>query len=148
MGTTFEEKRNFLLKEALEFCEINDISTKFTRNFFKLVEGVIIEQVEFEESFFGNFMLKVDREIKLDISWPLATIPTLNGFKMFFNPILFLNNSKREMGALFKHEIYHIMFNHYEREKECKYCYGYINKSIYKTSSYGMQENRFSKDGI
>ncbi|MBP1889199.1 putative metal-dependent peptidase [Clostridium moniliforme] len=123
MGTTFEEKRNFLLKEALEFCEINDISTKFTRNFFKLVEGVIIEQVEFEESFFGNFMLKVDREIKLDISWPLATIPTLNGFKMFFNPILFLNNSKREMGALFKHEIYHIMFNHYEREKELKDSY-------------------------
>lgn len=123
MGTTFEEKRNFLLKEALEFCEINDISTKFTRNFFKLVEGVIIEQVEFEESFFGNFMLKVDREIKLDISWPLATIPTLNGFKMFFNPILFLNNSKREMGALFKHEIYHIMFNHYVREKELKDSY-------------------------
>lgn len=123
MGTTFEEKRNFLLKEALEFCEINDISTKFTRNFFKLVEGVIIEQVEFEESFFGNFMLKVDREIKLDTSWPLATIPTLNGFKMFFNPILFLNNSKREMGALFKHEIYHIMFNHYEREKELKDSY-------------------------
>lgn len=123
MGTNFEEERNFLLKEALEFCEINDISAKFKRNFFRLVEGVIIEQVEFEESFFGNFMLKVDREIKLDISWPLATIPTLNGFKMFFNPILFLNNSKREMGALFKHEIYHLMFNHYEREKELKDSY-------------------------
>lgn len=123
MATSFEDKRNLLLKEALEFQNINDVSSKFKREFFSLIEKIIINEIEEEDSFFGNFMLKIDRDIKLDISWPLATTPTLNGFKMFFNPILFLNNTRREMGALFKHEIYHIMFNHYEREKELKNTY-------------------------
>ncbi|MBM7833109.1 VWA-like domain-containing protein [Clostridium sardiniense] len=123
MAVAFEDKRSLLLKEALNFQDINDVSAKFKREFLNLVEGIIIDQIEIEEGFFGNFMLKVDREIKLDISWPLATIPTIDGFKMYFNPILFLNSSKREMGALFKHEIYHIMFNHYEREKELKNSY-------------------------
>lgn len=123
MARTFDDKRELLLKEALNFNNINDVSNKFKREFFDLVQAIIINQIEVEESFFGNFMLKVDRDIKLDISWPLATIPTIDGFKMYFNPILFLNNSMREMGALFKHEIYHIMFNHYEREKELKNSY-------------------------
>ena len=123
MAKTFDDKRELLLKEVLSFNNINDVSSKFKREFFDLVQAIIINQIEVEESFFGNFMLKVDRDIKLDISWPLATIPTINGFKMYFNPILFLNNSKREMASLFKHEIYHIMFNHYEREKELKNSY-------------------------
>ncbi|MEG1482406.1 vWA domain-containing protein [Clostridium sp.] len=123
MATTFDEKRDSLLKEALTFKSESDVSSKFYRQFLDLVENVIIDQMDFEDSFFGNFMLKIDREIKLDITHPLGTIPTMNGFKMFFNPLLFLNNSKREMGALFKHEIYHIMFNHYEREKALKNAY-------------------------
>lgn len=123
MGVSFDEKRQLLLKEALKFNSEEDISSKFSREFFNLVESVIINQIETEDSFFGNFMLKIDREIKLDITYPLGTIIRVNGFKMFFNPILFLNSSKREMGALFKHEIYHIMFNHYEREKELKNSY-------------------------
>ena len=118
MGVSFDEKRQLLLKEALKFNGEEDVSSKFSREFFNLVEEVIINQIETEDSFFGNFMLKIDREIKLDITYPLGTIISVNGFKMFFNPILFLNSSKREMGALFKHEIYHIMFNHYEREKD------------------------------
>ena len=113
MAKTFDDKRELLLKEALNFNNINDVSSKFKREFFDLVQMIIINQIEVEESFFGNFMLKVDRDIKLDISWPLATVPTIDGFKMYFNPILFLNNSMREMVALFKHEIYHIMFNNY-----------------------------------
>ena len=123
MAKTFDDKRELLLKEALNFNNINDVSSKFKREFFDLVQMIIINQIEVEESFFGNFMVKVDRDIKLDISWPLATVPTIDGFKMYFNPILFLNNSMREMVALFKHEIYHIMFNHYEREKELKNSY-------------------------
>lgn len=37
---------------------------------------------------------------------------------MYFNPFLFLQCSKKEMAALIKHEIYHIMYSHYERKRD------------------------------
>lgn len=120
---SFEDEKNLLLKEALEFNSINDVSDMFKRRFFDLVTKVIIDSVSSDDSFFGNFMLKIERKIRLDISYPLSTIPEISGFKMSFNPILFLNATKREMEALFKHEIYHIMFSHYIREKELRNSY-------------------------
>ena len=111
----FEDKIQKLLKKALDIEFTSDITTDFYREFFELVSDVIINMEEGEDSFFGSFMLKVEREIRLDITWPLATIPKINGFVMYFNPILFLQNTKKEMIALFKHEIYHMMYSHYER---------------------------------
>lgn len=119
----FEDEKNLLLKEILDLKTMDSLTQDFKRKFFELVEKVIIGNIEGDDSFFGNFMLKVDRDIRLDITWPLSTIPVLNGFKMSFNPILFLNCTRREMGALIKHEIYHIMFNHYLREKELRNSY-------------------------
>ncbi|GAB6168103.1 VWA-like domain-containing protein [Clostridium carnis] len=116
----FDDKRNLLLKEALDFESKSNISSDFKRNFFSLVEGVIIDMLQKEDSFFGQFLVRIKRDIRLDITWPLVTIPKLEGFKMYFNPILFLMCDKKEMSALFKHEIYHIMYNHYEREKELR----------------------------
>ncbi|MBX7309854.1 hypothetical protein K4H43_01745 [Clostridium chauvoei] len=127
---SFDEKRDELLKEALEFEGKNDIKSDFSRRFFSLVESVIIDMLEKDDSFFGQFMTKIKREIRLDITYPLATIPQMEGFKMYFNPILFLMYDKKEMNALFKHEIYHIMYNHYELEKNLK------NK--YKTMSVNL----------
>ena len=39
---------------------------------------------------------------------------------MYFNPIFFLNCTQKEMAALLKHEIYHIINLHFEREKQLK----------------------------
>lgn len=116
----FEDKRDLLLKEALNVTLENELKDDFKRRFFDLVNDVIIEMIEGEDNFFGSFMLKIERGIRLDITWPLATIPKLDGFIMYFNPILFLQNDKKEMAALFKHEIYHMMYFHYEREKSLK----------------------------
>lgn len=116
----FIEKRDRLLKEALEFKTKNDINSDFKKEFFSLVENVVIDMLEKEDTFFGQFMIKIKREIRVDITWPLSTVPKLDGFIMYFNPILFLMCDKKEMGALFKHEIYHIMYSHYERERELK----------------------------
>lgn len=73
-------------------------------------------------------MLSIKREIRFDIKVPIATIPKRDGFNMYFNPFFFLNCTKREMAALLKHEIYHIMNLHFEREKQLK--------------------NRFSKEAV
>lgn len=65
-------------------------------------------------------MLRVKRQIRIDLKSPIATIPKRNGFNMYFNPILFLQCEKKEMSALFKHEIYHIMYSHFSRERKMK----------------------------
>lgn len=116
----FEERRDNLLKQALDIKENGKVYNSFEREFFSLVENVIIDMLEGEDSFFGQFLVRIERSIKLDITWPLATVPKMQGFKMYFNPILFLTCDKREMQALFKHEIYHIMYGHHERERMLK----------------------------
>jgi len=119
----FNDKREYLLKSALDIEFQEEITGEFKREFFQLVNDVIISMQDLEDSFFGSFMLKIERDIRFDITWPLVTIPKIDGFLMYFNPILFLQNTKKEMVALFKHEIYHIMYSHYERVNILKNSY-------------------------
>nr|WP_207744803.1 VWA-like domain-containing protein [Clostridium butyricum] len=100
----------------------------YKRRFFDIVEKVILFLLQGQDAFFGQFMLSIKREIRFDIKVPIATIPKRDGFNMYFNPFFFLNCTKREMAALLKHEIYHIMNLHFEREKQLK--------------------NRFSKEAV
>lgn len=124
----FEEKRQQLLKEAYALEERVKFNDSFKRSFFGLVEHVILYLLQTQDVFFGQFMLRVRRNINVNLTVPIATIPDMENFNMYFNPVLFLNCTKREMAALFKHEIYHIMNSHFQREKKLK--------------------NRFSKEAI
>lgn len=124
----FEEKRQQILKEAYALEERVKFNDSFKRNFFELVEYVILYLLQAQDVFFGQFMLRVQRNININLTVPIATIPDRENFNMYFNPVLFLNCSKKEMAALFKHEIYHIMNSHFERERKLK--------------------NRFSKEAI
>lgn len=116
----FHGKRSKLLKEVLDFQNSSEVSEQFKREFWELVEYIVISMLDKDDNFFGLFMIQVKREIDLHVTWPLATTITLGGFTMYFNPALFLQCDLREMQALFKHEIYHIMLGHYEREKSLK----------------------------
>ena len=116
----FNEEREQLLKEIYFSSEKNKYDDFYKRRFFNLVEKVVLFLLQGHDAFFGQFMLRVKRDIRLDITVPIATIPKGDGFNMYFNPIFFLNCTIREMAALIKHEIYHIMNLHFEREKELK----------------------------
>lgn len=111
----FEEERRRLYNKFLEEKELNIIDEKTKRNFWSLLEDVIISLYDRENSFFGHFLIQVKREIRLDISWPIATKPSSNGFIMYFNPIMVLECDKKEIQGLLIHEVYHIMMRHYER---------------------------------
>jgi predicted metal-dependent peptidase len=124
----FEEKRQQLLKEAYSLNDNVKLSDSYKRSFFGLVEDVILYLLQTQDVFFGQFMLRVRRDLNINLTIPIATIPKRDSFNMYFNPFLFLDCSKKEMAALFKHEIYHIMNSHFEREKNLK--------------------NRFSKEAI
>jgi predicted metal-dependent peptidase len=116
----FEEKRQQLLKDAYSLEKNMNFNDSYKKSFFELVEDVILYLLQAQDVFFGQFMLRVRREINLNLTVPIATIPNRDNFNMYFNPFLFLNCSKREMAALFKHEIYHIMNSHFERERKLK----------------------------
>jgi len=124
----FEDRRQQLLKEAYLLEEKVKLNHDYRRNFFELIENVILYLLQTQDVFFGQFMLRVRRDISINLTVPIATIPRRDSFNMYFNPFLFLECSKKEMAALFKHEIYHIMNSHFEREKKLK--------------------NRFSKEAI
>lgn len=117
---TFLEERDALFSKALKIEKNEDITDDFKREFFDLIGKVIIDMLSSEDNFFGGFMIKIEREIRVDITWPLATVPKINGFTMYFNPLLFLQCEQKEMAALFKHEVYHMMYMHYERVNDLK----------------------------
>lgn len=138
----FNDKREYLLKKALELASQEGITGDFKREFFKLVSDVIIGMEDGEDSFFGRFMIKIERDIRVNITWPISTIPKSNGFLMYFNPLLFLQNTKKEMVALFKHEIYHMMYSHYERVDQLKNSYN--NEAI--SLAIDVSINQFIKN--
>ena len=152
----FEERRDSLLKQALDIKENGKSYSGFEREFFSLVENVIIDMLEGEDGFFGQFLVRIERSIRFNITWPLATIPKIRGFKMYFNPLLFLSCDKREMQALFKHEIYHIMYGHHERERVLKQKYTNlavnlaidisINQFIKNLPTYSYKIDRVNKE--
>ena len=116
----FEERRQQLLKEAYLLEDNVKFNNEYKRCFFELVEEVILYLLQTQDVFFGQFMLRIRRDINASITVPIATIPKRDGFNMYFNPFFFLNCNKKEMAALFKHEIYHIMNSHFERERKLK----------------------------
>ncbi|MGN0144006.1 MAG: hypothetical protein ACI398_03420, partial [Clostridium sp.] len=116
----FNQEREELLREIYSMDEKITLDDFYKRKFFDLVENVILFMMQGQDAFFGQFMLRVKRRIRLDIKVPIATIPKRDGFNMYFNPMLFLNCSQKEMAALLKHEIYHIINLHFEREKQLK----------------------------
>ena len=115
----FQGKRRLLYNEFLEIKE-EKIPEQLKRAFWSLVEQIIISLYNDENSYFGQFLIQIKREIRLDIKWPLATKPSVGGFIMYFNPILILELDLNEIQALLKHEVYHIMMSHYERELSLK----------------------------
>ncbi|WP_055069630.1 VWA-like domain-containing protein [Clostridium massiliamazoniense] len=140
---SFEESRRVLCSEAFEIAEgTKPLSDKFRKDFFKLVESLTIKLYERESGFFGQFLVQVRRDIDFTISWPISTVPGKGEFIMSFNPSTFLDNSEVEMEALLKHEIYHIMMNHYERANVLKNKYSKLAVSI----AMDISINQYIKD--
>lgn len=126
----YEEKRKVLYKQALDFETLNQYNDKYKREFFELIESCVINLLKGENNFFGSFMIKVIKEISFNSEWPIITKAMLGGFKMKFNPLLILTCTENEVVALLKHEIYHIMYGHYIRERNMKNKYSSLAINI------------------
>lgn len=123
----FEALRKKLLKTVLQSDELKSknilteaVKSGFNRKFFELIELCNFSLMSDEDNFFALFLVQIKTEISFKLSTALGTKISGTNFVMYFNPRIFLECSLKEMQALIKHEIYHIMSRHYLRAKALK----------------------------
>ena len=133
----FERRREQLLQEVLQLDNysskkegLDSLKPDFNRNFLELIELCNFSLMESEDNFFALFFVQIKREIKFEFTTEVTTIISGTSFVMYFNPRLFLENTLKEMQALIKHEIYHIMSRHYARAKTLKNRYSELAVSL------------------
>ena len=126
----YEEESKWLLKKCYEMESPKEFTEEFVRRFWSIIEEVNISLLSGEDNFFGQFIIQAKRRINFNITWPISTEPTSEGYIMYYNPFLILSLTSKEVGALIKHEIYHIIFNHYERERSLKNKVSYLAINI------------------
>ena len=82
--------------------------------------------MEDKDNFFGYFLFQMSREIRFDISSPTAVNFKGSRYVLYFNPIIFLTLTIKQMESSIKHEILHILSMHLIRAKEFKVGYNPI----------------------
>jgi Uncharacterized protein conserved in bacteria len=130
--TSFERQTKRLYEEATEiigsFLKANpmdyepkiSIPKAFTEEFFSLVDKVNLSLLEDKDNFYGYFLLQMLREIRFDISSPTAVNFKGAHYVIYFNPLIFLNLTLKQMESTVKHEILHIVSMHLTRAKALK----------------------------
>lgn len=96
------------------------IPQEFSEEFFSLVDKVNVSLMEDKDNFYGYFLLQMTREIRFDISSPTGVNFKGACYVIYFNPLIFLNLTLKQMETTIKHEILHIVSLHLVRAKEFK----------------------------
>ncbi|SFL99698.1 vWA domain-containing protein [Pelosinus propionicus] len=112
------------LKENKDNNSKIHIPNDFKEEFFSLVDKVTLSLMEDKDNFYGYFLFQMSREIRFDISSPTAVNFKGSKYVIYFNPIIFLTLTIKQMESTIKHEILHIISMHLIRAKEYKTKYG------------------------
>ncbi|AIF50271.1 VWA-like domain-containing protein [Pelosinus sp. UFO1] len=116
---------NIFIKENRRDNNVKiNIPKDFNEEFFSLVDKVNLSLMEDKDNFYGYFLFQMSREIRFDISSPTAVNFKGSKYVIYFNPIIFLTLTIKQMESTIKHEILHILSMHLIRAKECKAKYG------------------------
>ncbi|MDR3560438.1 MAG: VWA-like domain-containing protein [Negativicutes bacterium] len=103
-----------------------NIPKDFKEEFFSLVDKVNLSLMADKDNFYGYFLLQMAREIRFDISSPTAVNFKGANYVIYFNPIIFLTLTIKQMESTIKHEILHVLSMHLIRAKEGKAGYGIL----------------------
>ncbi len=90
----------------------------YQKDFLSLVDKVNLSLMEDKDNFYGYFLFQMNRELRYDISSPTAINFRGANYVIYFNPVLFLNLSLKQMESTIKHEILHILSLHLVRARE------------------------------
>jgi len=106
------------------------IPEDFKSEFLTLVDQVNLSLLEDKNNFYGYFLLQMSRELRFDISSPTAVNFKEAKYVIYFNPIIFLTLTLKQMESSIKHEILHIVSMHLSRAKELQRSYSTIAINI------------------
>ena len=87
----------------------------FKRDFFNLVDQVSLSLMQENDDFYGYFLIQMAREIRVDMSSPTGVNFKGARYVIYFNPIIFLTVTLKQMESVIKHEIFHIISMHLTR---------------------------------
>lgn len=96
------------------------IPQDFKKAFFSLIDKVNFRLMEEKDNFYGYFLFQMSREIRFDISSPTAVNFKGAKYVIYFNPLIFLTLTLKQMESTIKHEILHVVSRHLIRAKTLK----------------------------
>lgn len=121
---------HFLKAKRQEDSAQIHIPEDFKNEFFSLVDKVNLSLMEDKDNFYGYFLLQMSREIRFDISSPTAVNFKGAKYVIYFNPIIFLTLTIKQMESEIKHEILHIVSMHLIRAKDFQGTYSTLAINI------------------
>ena len=122
-----ENKFENMRKQLYGQFQLGKYNTEnFNKDFLKLIEMCNLSLMNDNDNFFGLFLIQMKREINFRLSTAIETKLSGTYFTMYFNPAIFLECNLKEMQALIKHEIYHIISRHYARARILKSKYSQL----------------------
>ncbi len=142
METYFETQVNGLYEKAYKIITLFlkakregdhsqiQIPEDFKKEFFSLVDKVNVSLMEDKDNFYGYFLFQMSKEIRFDISSPTAVNFKGAKYVIYFNPIIFLTLTIKQMESTLKHEILHIVSMHLIRAKEIQRSYSTLATNI------------------
>jgi predicted metal-dependent peptidase len=126
----YEIINNFLKTQHKEDNAQIQIPEDFKKEFFSLVDKVNLSLMEDKGNFYGYFLFQMSREIRFDINSPTAVNFKGAKYVIYFNPIIFLTLTLKQMESTIKHEILHMVSMHLIRAKAIKGCYSTLAINI------------------
>lgn len=121
---------------------IEDGNLSLASSIFKEYIELIVFNLLTVDHFFGTFIIHMQREIRYDFAAPAGVSIRKGVVNLALNPILLLRYTHKQVKAILKHEIYHLLHFHLLRHKENSNRYDSYIENI----AMDMSINQFISD--
>jgi len=105
-----------LKRQCIEAINKKDLHTA-TRYFKEYIE-LIVFNLLIQDHFFGTFIIHMQREVSYELPAPAGVTIKKGAPLLALNPALLLRYTHKQVKAILKHEVYHLLHMHLLRSKE------------------------------
>ncbi|MDU2065753.1 MAG: VWA-like domain-containing protein [Sporomusaceae bacterium] len=142
MNTPFGQHQQTLYDEAKEiisqFLRSNKQNTSrkvpipaaFKESFFQLIDQVNLGLMADQDNFYGYFLFQMSRDLRFDMTSPTGVNFQAPRYVLYFNPVIFLTLTEKQMESTIKHEILHVLSLHLLRARNLTSQYGTLATNI------------------
>lgn len=97
--------------------EFNEAYKPIEREANRVLELILFKLVSTGDSFYGQFLIRLNRKVDLMLKAPAAVSYRGLYFDLIINPIMLFQLTPEQISAVMIHEIYHVCNNHITRGK-------------------------------